>query len=169
MKRRQILLLAGVCALVLLNTWRYWPKTEVQAGARVAASARAQALKAEEFVLRVLPAVEVAPMLRDIFQPQAVVTTRGARTPATPAPPLKSAEEIEKETAQAELMQIKCVGIVSRGGRAQAFLLIDGQSVVATEGDKVGGRFVVNKVMSESVILGDPRTQVVGEVVVSGN
>ena len=97
------------------------------------------------------------------------MTSVTKRSPAkAPEPPPKSPEELEREAAQAELAQFRCVGVAFRGSRAQAFLVKGSETFLVSPGDKVGNRFIVDKIASDSVSLQDPNTGVTGQIAVSG-
>jgi Tfp pilus assembly protein PilP len=102
-----------------------------------------------------------------LFQPKAVVVAKPkAQTP--PPPPPKTPEQLEEEAARAELTQIKLVGVVFRGDKGQAFLVKGDQTYMVSVGEKVGDRFTVDAVTSDSVQLKDPRTSVSGQIPISG-
>ena len=82
--------------------------------------------------------------------------------------PQKSPEELARESAQAEFAQIRCVGISVRNERIHAYLINAGESLLVSNGDKVGSRFVVEKIMSDGVSLRDPVTGVGGVITISG-
>jgi hypothetical protein len=75
---------------------------------------------------------------------------------------------LAREAAQAELAQFKCMGVLFREGKGQAYLVKGDQVFLAQLGEKVGNRFIVDKISPESVVLWDPQTKVSAEVPVSG-
>ena len=121
-----------------------------------------------DFEIRALPADPPGPMLRDLFRPKPAAQPVAKGSAKTPEPPPKSLEELEHEAAQAELAQFRCVGVAFRGGRAQAFLVKGGETFLASPGDKVGNRFIVDKIAPDAVSLQDPNTGVAGQIAVSG-
>jgi hypothetical protein len=85
-----------------------------------------------------------------------------------PEPPTKSPDELAREGVQAAFAQIRCVGISVREKTVHAYLLSGGDAVLVSAGDKVGGLFVVEKIMTDRVILRDPDTGVGGQIDLSG-
>jgi len=169
MKQRKWIIAAVVLALVVLNAWRWWPAESVKPTGRPGAVSSSTAFRPEDFEIRALPVDPPAAMQRDLFRPKLTVTsvTKRSSTKA-PEPPPKSPEELEREAAQAELAQFRCVGVAFRGGRAQAFLVKGSETFLVSPGDKVGNRFIVDKIASDSVSLQDPNTGVAGQIAVSG-
>ena len=168
MKHRKWAIGAVVLALVALNAWRWWPAGSAKPGVvRVTVSPSA-AFRPEDFEIRVLPADPHGPMVRDLFRPKPVAKPVAKASAKPPAPPPKSPEELEREAAQAELAQFRCVGVAFRGGRAQAFLVRGGDTFLVSPGDKVGNRFIVDKIAADAVALRDPDSGVTGQIAVSG-
>lgn len=87
---------------------------------------------------------------------------------AVTATPVKSPEELAHDSAQAEFAQIRCVGISVRDNRIQAYLFDGGDPFLVSAGDKVGSRFVVEKIVPEGVVVRDSATGVGGQIAVSG-
>lgn len=167
MNRRIVMLGAGVGALVLLNLWQWWPRTAEQTRVAVAPSG---GTRPEDFRLRMeaAPQVDATAPGRDLFQPKRPPAPAVARSKASAPPPPKSPEELEREAAQAELAQYRCVGVSVRAGRIQAFVVRGDQSFLVSPGGRVGDRFVVDKITPEAISLSDPRTGVAGQISVSG-
>ena len=122
----------------------------------------------EDFDIRALPAEPPGPMQRDLFRPKPTAKPVVKTLAKTPEPPPKLPEELEREAAQAELSQFRCVGVAFRGGRAQAFLVKGSETFLVSPGDKVGNRFIVDKIAADAVSLQDPNTGVAGQIAVSG-
>jgi len=165
-KRLQPILLFAFVALVVLNVWRWWPTPKTLP----AKAAPVISFHIEDFEVRALPPDSLPPLLRDIFRPKrsAVKLVVKAVKPPVPMLPVKSAGELAHDAAQAEFSQIRCVGVSVRDQRIQAYLLNGGDPMLVSAGDKVGGRFVVEKIVPEGVILRDPETGVGGQISVSG-
>jgi hypothetical protein len=146
-------------------------------------AASAGALRADDLQLRVGlaaadPAVQAG---RNLFQPRLPPPPPPAKKlekvelpppppppAADPGPPPKTAEQIAEEAAQAELKQIKLVGVVFRGEKGQAFLVKGDQLYMVHAGGKVGERFLVEAIGADSIQLKDPATRVLGQIPVSG-
>jgi hypothetical protein len=178
---RRSWLAAIVVALIALNVWRWWP---ADAPAKHAAEARPGSIGAQDLRLAVhasmaeaLPRVE-----RNIFQlrkaPPPPRTKPRQSPPAAPAvvpvtqlqppePPPKTPEEIEAEAAQAELAQIKLVGVIFRDAKPHAYFSRGDQTYMVAPGGAVA-RFTVTAITAESARLHDPRTRIGGVIPVLG-
>lgn len=158
--------LAAILLLVALNVWRWWPVA--QATSEKAAGIEG-GFRLEDFEIGSSRVDSWDQRPRDIFHPKKVFIPE-PEVEALPveAPPVKSPEELAYEAAQAEFSQIRCVGISIRDNHFQAYLSSQGSHFLVSAGDKVGSRFVVEKIMSGSVILRDSDTGVGGEITVSG-
>lgn len=167
---RQRLLIALVAMLVVFNIWQWWPRQAP--GGKDADAAHNHGFRVDDFQFNAGEAVGGKDeSVRDLFYPKPVIvaakpTPKPIETP--PAPPVKTPQELEAEAAQAELAQIKFVGMVARDGKTQAFLVKGDQLYTVAQGDKVGGRFVVEKLSAEAIALKDPGTQVSGTIPISG-
>ena len=105
---------------------------------------------------------------RDLFRPKYKKSKQKPKVAKIQGPPPKSAKQLAEEAARAELGTIKCVGIVFRGNRGQAFMEIGDQRYLVSVGDKAGNRFVVERITTEAVYVRDPQTQVSGQIPVAG-
>jgi hypothetical protein len=142
--------------------------------------AQAGAFRADDFQLRVgFVAPDAPPAARNLFQPRLppppppkkVEVAAAPPPPPPPAPagpPPKTAEELAEEAAQAELKQIKLVGVVFRGEKGQAFLVKGDQLYMVNAGGRVGERFLVEAIRPDSIQLKDPASRVLGQIPVSG-
>lgn len=159
------MLLAGAIALLLgANLWHWWPRgTE---GPRMGPRAN-EVFRAEDFRMRVdlLTEERDEPLRRDPFHPKSAALL--AKTD-TMAPPPKTPQQLEEEAARAELAQIKLVGVVVRNDKPQAFLTNGGQTYMVQPGDKVGSRFRVEDIGTDNIRLKDDKTNVAGQVPISG-
>jgi hypothetical protein len=168
MKNRKWVIAAVVLVLTVLNVWRWWPAGSAKTRSTLGTSNPSAAFRPEDFEVRALPSEPPGPMQRDLFRPK-LSPRPVAKVPAKPPePPPKSPEELEREAAQAELAQIRCAGVAVRGGRAQAFLVKGSETFLVSVGDKVGNRFIVDKIAPDAVSLQDPNTGVAGQIAVSG-
>jgi len=181
MKYRYLGLGAAVLVLALANFWQWQPPPTLR---EPAAAAPAGAFRVDDFQLRVgLAAADAAPTTRNVFEPklppppppkkvEAKKVEAAAPPPPPPAPdpgpPPKTAEQLAEEAAQAELKQIKLVGVVFRGEKGQAFLVKGDQLYMVNAGGKVGERFLVEAIRADSIQLKDPASRVLGQIPVSG-
>jgi hypothetical protein len=168
MKPRKWIIAAVVLVLAALNIWRWWPAGPAKPGSMPGTVSPSAAFRPEDFEIRALPADPPGPMQRDLFRPKMATKPVAKSTAKAPEPPPKTPEELEREAAQAELAQFRCVGVAFRGGRAQAFLVKGSETFLVSPGDKVGNRFIVDKIAPDAVSLQDPNTGVVGQITVSG-
>jgi hypothetical protein len=167
MNRKSIILIA-VLTLVVLNIWRWWPASSPQS---VAAGRTVGEFNIEDFEVKAIPVDSLPPLSRDIFHPKKVEVVKHRVTApqsAVQSAPVKTPEETAKDNAQAEFAQIQCVGISVRNERVHAYLINAGEPSLVSSGDKVGSRFVVEKITTDGVTLRDPATGVGGLISVSG-
>lgn len=170
MDRRRILMAGAVLLLVGLNVWHWWPgggAPPVKTGAIEAGRAP---FSKDDFRLRTMTVAPEASkqVQRNLFQPRIVVAKAPEKPKLPPGPPPKTPEQLAEEAARAELAQIKLVGVVFRGERGEAFMTRGDQTFLAHTGDKVGERFVIDKISPEGVQLSDPTTKIRGQLLVSG-
>lgn len=167
-KRNKPVIILAIAVLVALNVWRWWPSQLSSSRKDELSSAR---FHLDDFEVRALPADFRTPMLRDLFHPKRPVAAKPVakiRANAVPAAPVKSPEELAHDAAQAEFAQIRCVGISVRDNRIQAYLFDGGDPFLVSAGDKVGSRFIVEKIVPEGVVVRDSATGVGGQIAVSG-
>lgn len=170
MNKRYMILAAVIGALTVANLWRWLASEELATTER---AQRAGAPRAEDFTIKVFIAggdIEAKPR-RDLFRPKIAVVRKPPvvkKIEPPPEPPPKTPEQLEEEAARAELGQVKCVGVAFRHEKGQAFMMLGGQAHVAGIGDKVGSRFVVEKITADGVYIRDPRTNVSAQLPVSG-
>ncbi len=167
-KRQKPVIILLIAALIVLNVWRWWPSTQVSAGRTDVPSAT---FHLEDFEVRALPADSRIALLRDLFNPKKIMVSK-PEDKVVPNPTLephpKSPEELAHDAAQAEFAQIRCVGVSVRDKRIQAYLLNGGDPALVSTGDRVGSRFVVEKILPDGVVLRDPDTGVGGQIALSG-
>lgn len=170
-KRHKKAIILGIVALVAANIWRWWP---AQPASAARSGAIAAGYHAEDFEVKALPADTRMPMARDLFHPKRIASANPAgralpvRAVQAPQSPAKPPEPSAHDTAQAELAQIRCLGISVREQRIQAYMVSGGEPQLVSAGDKVGSRFVVEKIVPEGVMLRDNETGVSGQIAVSG-
>lgn len=168
-KNKKFLILLSVVALVVLNIWRWWPTAAASSDRE---GRTAEGFSIEDFEVKVTPADTLPPLSRDLFHPKKVLMEKpqiiAVLAPVLLLPP-KSPEEFARESAQAEFSKIRCVGVSIRNDHIQAYLVINAtESLLVSNGDKVGSHFVVEKIMSDGVSLRDPDTGVGGQIFISG-
>lgn len=166
---RKVLISLSIVILVVLNIWHWLPESVTLSG-RVGQVDGG--FSAEDFEVKSFSADSLPPMSRDIFYPAKVVVLKSLpkknAPAAAPLPPVKSPGELARDNAQSEFSQIRCVGISVRNERIHAYLITASDSLLVSTGDKVGGRFVVVKIVPDGVTLKDPDTGVGGLISVSG-
>ena len=164
-------MLAAVAVLLLLNVWRWLGDNDAPQDKLSAPGT--SGISAADLAVRAAPVIEVAAAMRNPFQPKTVVVAapkvQAPPPPAPELPPPKTAEELEAEAARAELAMIKLVGVVFKNDKPQAFLVKGDQMFLAVAGEKVAGRFNVDKITQDAVLLSDPKTAVSGRVAISGS
>lgn len=166
MNRRHMLLLGAAGLLLALNVWHWWPKSTRSNGVSGGVSA-GKTLRIEDFVIHGVPEGKLPPAKRDVFQPKRPVVVKPPAAKKPPEPPPKSAEELEHEAAQAEYAQIRCLGIAFRENRGVAMMSSGQQIFHVGVGERVGNRFVVDKIETNGVQLKDPKTGVGGKISLS--
>jgi len=167
--RRNVLILAAIAALLALNVWRWLPSSG-SAGARPASAPQSEIA---ELTLRVADADTASkPMRRDLFYRTApepnVTNANPVRRPVVPPTPVKSAEELALESAQAEFAGIRVIGIVFRNGRGQAYLEAAGKSELVGVGDTFGS-FKVTAIRQDAVELSGTDTSAGGRIALAGS
>ena len=170
MSRRHAAYILIISLLLSINVWYWWPRA--RENPRMERSSTVRHFQIQEFELKIPQGVEdkYTRPRRDLFQPKIVaIHPVSKKSNSPPVPPPKTPEQLEEETARAELAQIKLVGVVFRGDRGQAFLTKGDQVYLAFPGDKVGERFTVETVATDTVQLKDLRTNVTGRIPISGN
>lgn len=167
-KYRKLLIMLGITTLVVLNVWRWWPTSAIQPDS---VRSKASAFSVEDFEVKVTPADSLQPLSRDVFYPKKVVSkaiTVKTRQAVVPLPPVKTLEELARESAEAEFAKIRCVGVSVRNERIHAYVINAGEPALVSKGDKVGSRFTVEKISPDGVSLRDPETGVGGLIPISG-
>jgi hypothetical protein len=171
---RRSWLAAVIVALIVLNAWRWWPADATE---KHSAEARHAPMSAQALRLAVLASSdETLPRgERNIFQlrqpspspkkprqapqPRPAPAVLPLAQPQPPEPPPKTPEEVEAEASQAELAQIKLVGVIFRDAKPRAYFARGDQTYMVAVGETVE-RFTVTAITAESARLHDPRTQV---------
>lgn len=163
-------LAAVVVALVALNVWRWWPADAPQ---RQSAERRPVAMDTQAVRLAVRAPSDAAlpPVARNIFAfgkearaPQAKPRPAPPRPAVLPVavetgPPPKTSEEIEIEAAQAELAQLKLVGVIVRDAKPSAYFAWGDRTYMVSAGETVA-RFTVTAITPDGARLHDARTRV---------
>jgi hypothetical protein len=176
-------LAAIIVSLIVLNLWRWWP---ADASAKLSTEVRHAPMSAQDLRLAVQASTDDAlpKMERNIFQlrrlspsprakpghtplPRPAPAVRSVAQPQPPEPPPKTPEQVETEAAQAELGQIKLVGVIFRDAKPHAYFARGDQTYMVSVGDTVA-RFTVTAITAESARLHDPRTQIGSVIPVLG-
>ena len=165
LSRRQTVLAGSVALLLGANLWHWWPR-----GAEAPRMDRPTAVetyRAEDFRVRINPpaAESEETLRRDPFRPKSAAALAKADQPL---PPPKTPQQLEEDAARAELAQIKLVGVVVRDNKPQAFLVNGTETYIVHSGDKVGTRFRVEDIGTDTIRLKDDKTNVAGQVPISG-
>lgn len=165
--QRKNLVFLAIVVLVVLNILHWWPTASGKSGNTHHFESE---IKLDEINVRGVSSEKLPSMSRDIFYPKKIVGP--VRQPVihalpVPTPSVKSQEEMAIESAKAELTQIQCAGISRMGNRMNAYLINAGEALLVKSGDKVGTRFIVEKIVSDGVTLHDPVTGVGGSISIS--
>ncbi len=165
LSRRQAVLAALTLLLLAVNVAHWWPRGAE--GPRMERHPAADGFRPEDFLVRAQPLIEESDggARRDLFRPKsALAVAKGSQPPA----PVKTPQQLEEEAARAELAQIKLVGVVVRGDKPQAFLTSGTQTYLVHAGDPVGSRFRVEDIGTDNIRLKDAKTNVSGQIPISG-
>lgn len=165
---RKIAISLTIAVLVILNILHWWPSASPKASERGRVVGE---FSVADFEVKVTSTEGLPIFSRDIFQQKKSEVEKVQTKPKEPmVQPVaaKSAEELNRDAAQAEFSQIRCLGISVRNGKFQAYILNSGEPSLISIGEKVGTRFQVEKIMTDGVALHDPITGVGGVVAVSG-
>lgn len=161
MTPRVRLMLAAVAVLVVVNLWRWWPQTDTMTEPKPAA----QASSVENLDLQLAgydpdDSGEVN-IQRDLFFPA------GNNEPEAAAVEVEEKQQPEqqvrtsqRETILRELEQYKLVGILSRNGVKQGFLVRDENNFTVRAGGRLEKRYSVDEITLTSVTLSDPASRV---------
>ncbi len=163
---RQRALITAVAVLLLANAVYWWPQKKGGL-TKSGGSTMSRQLQLDDFRLRTGVKASAAKVQRDIFRPKVVERPKPV-VKAPPPPPKKSPEELAREAAEAELARIRCAGVLFRDQKGQAFMLNGTEQVMVGEGEKIGTRFVVERITPTSVRVKDPQTGVGKEIPVAG-
>lgn len=171
-------LVVGVLLLLAANAWRW------VAGPATSAAAQSTSSRLHAEDLRLIAARRddgaARQADRNLFQVRAATPGVRPSTPVRvvaeapsavvpePGPPPKSAEQLAEETGHAELNQFRLVGVVFRANRGEAYLVKGDQIHLARRGDRVGERFTVESIDTETVVLKDSRSPLRGTLKVAG-
>jgi hypothetical protein len=166
MNRRHLLFGIAVLLLIALNLAQWLPATNGKTARSPAAGATG--FRPEDFQLKIGFEPSQAGATRDLFRLPSPPPLAVKKVELPPPPLPKTPEQLAEEAARAELSQLKLIGVVFRGDKGEAFLVKGDQTYLVHMGEKVGERFVVQSVSTESVTLKDPRTNVTGQIPVSG-
>lgn len=169
MDRRRVLLAGSVLLLVGVNAWHWWPTGGAQTVSKGGIQAERAPFNKDDFRLRTMTVAPEASkqVQRNLFQPKIVAAKVPEKPKAPPEPPPKTPEQLAEEAARAELGQYKLLGAIFRNDKGQALLVRGDQMYTVLVGDKAG-RFMIEKITTDSIVLKDPATNVSGTVQLSG-
>lgn len=162
MNSRMKLLLLAVTVLVLVNLWRWWPQVE-QSAATTRQSQQAPVTTLELRLAGYDPdaAGGEVNIRRDLFFP---VSENGPASDVEPKPvsqqPVKPQNTSRREQVIQDMQQYRLVGVLSRNGVFQGFLVRDEENFSVRQGDRLENRYSVEAVSPTSVTLGDPDSRV---------
>jgi len=157
-----------VIALLLLANFARWYFSADRADAPVVQSA----YLAADFRLKAAAVPEMLPvaMHRDLFERSAIQVKRVVKETRSPAPIRQALEQEPAQVAPAqdEMSQIKLLGVVVRGGRAQAYLAYGTSTYLVYDQDTVANRFYVARVAVDSVEMLDQKLNIRKTIPLSG-
>ena len=190
MKLRYPALLVMILALGIANVWKWVGRDEVMSSEQTAVSPVRKFL-ASDFEIKGLtpPGGENSNISRDLFYSLADKgrgaikedlrysgghknILRDVKTKEVSMPPVTPEimpDLLEAEAARDDLAKFKYVGVLFHGGQGEASLLFADQHYIVSTGDKLGSRFVVDKITTDAVDVSDPITKISGQIRISGN
>lgn len=190
MKLRYLALLVIILVLGIANVWTWVGRDEVTSFEQAAGSPIRKFL-ASDFEIKGLvpPEGENSNIGRDLFYSltdknrEAIkgnLRDSGGRKGIlrdvnvekvliSPVEPQITPDLLEAEAARDDLAKLKYVGVLFHGERGEASVLFAEQHYIVSTGDKLAGRFVVDKITTDAVDVSDPITKVSGQIRISGN
>ena len=190
MKLRYPALLVIILALGIVNVWKWVVRDEVVSFEQATGSSISKFL-VSDFEIKGLtpPSGGNSSISRDLFYSLADKSREGIKenltssgeqkdilldmsakeVALTPIDPQITADLLEAEAARDDLAKLKYVGVLFHGERGEASLLFADQHYIVSAGDKLGSRFVVDKITTDAVDVSDPITKVSGQIRISGD
>ncbi|MFP4610486.1 MAG: hypothetical protein ACLFQT_05630 [Thiohalophilus sp.] len=152
------ILLLTVALLVVINVWRWWPQVE-----EVTGQTSAPPEQMHNMTLNLAgyePAGgELVEVKRDLFSP----VDEAKPEPEPPSETVQTEEppagNTKRETEPEELARYKLVGVLSRNGIKQGFLVRGEDNFRVRHGDRLEQGFRVEEVTLTSVTLSDPESR----------
>jgi Tfp pilus assembly protein PilP len=162
MTSRMKLLLIAVGMLVLVNLWRWWPQVDpASPGVSQSRETPASALELRLAGYDPESSGGEVSIRRDLFFPQQQESTaeKKATPPATQNPQQARSVSRDDQVLQ-ELRQYRLVGVLSRKGNLQGFLVRDGKNFSVRRGDRLENRYSVDELTTTSITLSHPDSRV---------
>lgn len=160
MSGRMKVMLSAVALLVVVNLWRWWPQVEPaaeQSGTVTPSGQPAMSLNLAGYEPASGNLVE---MKRDLFSPVSTAAPQPEPEPIEEKTEKAVSDNTQQKAAEAEMAKYKLVGILSRNGVKQGFLVRDDKNFKVRKGDRLEKRFLVEEVSLTSVTLGDPNSRI---------
>lgn len=164
----------GSCATLLLalNLWYWWPGDVDSPGGNGSTGVLGR-MRVDEFRLRLPPepSAEHKRVARNLFQPKLpkIPAPPKPAAPKAKKPPPPSPRAIARKKADSDMEQIRFVGLVMRDNMRQAFLLRDGRTFLLRVGEKLDGRYVVERITLNEIFLRDSATKAARYIPMAGN
>lgn len=160
------LLIVAALMLGVLNVWRWFPdQAEPTADGGVGDLRSGNTVTKLPFLVAWAVDRQEPQVLRDLFY--AVKPQLREEKPPEPAKvaasvPLPSPSEIElaRQAAERELAGFRLVGTVRHAGKNKAFLVKDDLSYVTLVGDEIEGRYRIEEITRDHVVLIDETMQI---------
>lgn len=155
MSARMKIMLSAVALLIIINLWRWWPQADQMAKQTDATSSSGK------FPIRLNLAGyepssgELIEVKRDLFSPVSAAPLQPEPAPVEKEIEMPAPDNTQRETAASEMAQYKLVGVLSRNGVKQAFLIRDNKNFRVRQGDRLEKHFRVEEVTLTSVTLTD--------------
>jgi hypothetical protein len=168
MNRRYSIYFGLIALLIAANFARVW--LDSGKGTRETV-AHGKIFLPEDFRLRVdFPSV--GEPQRNLFQPLGAPRMIPAHVHQTKVKAVTQSalkfEKNEADLAADRLAKLKLLGVVFRGGKGQAYLGQDKESVIALAGDTVFGQFIISMIFVDAIELRDLKTNTTRRIPISG-
>jgi len=158
---RMKILLLGVALLTAVNVWRWWPQVEKVAGRDTATDTAPASTAMNLNLAGYEPATgELVEVKRDLFSPVRSAEAETASRPEKQESQTTAPRSTGRETVLRELEEYKLVGVLSRNGIKQGFLVRNEDNFTVRRGDRLEKRFRVDDITLTSVTLSDPGSRV---------
>lgn len=170
MARRKLVLTSIIGLLAIINLWRWWPDSGTAGGTDSVSRGSGMLANDIRLQMSVTSTGDELRMKRNLFMPKMAKKRKPASTLKKPTPVKvqKSAKVLATEAANAELANVKVMGIIFRNGKGQAYIALGQKNYAVFKGEEINRRFVVDNIDTDSVILRDSKTGVTSTIPVSG-